>query len=78
MGKAKRKSSQPAPASLIPLLEPLAALQRLLDFFMDRGVIIGGIAASLLGQPRLNVSTRIYFYSATPAGGSWRSRGMWA
>ena len=53
MGKAKRQSHQPAPAVLTPLLEPLAALQRLLKQFDDRGVIICGIAASLLGQPRL-------------------------
>jgi hypothetical protein len=53
MGKVKRKRDQPAPAILIPLLEPLNALQRLLEQFDNRGVIIGGIAASLLGQPRL-------------------------
>ena len=53
MGKAKRKSSRPAPVILTPLLEPLGALQRLLERFDNRGVIIGGIAASLLGQPRL-------------------------
>jgi len=52
MGKAKRQSHQPAPAVLTPLLEPLAALQRLLKQFDDRGVIIGGIAASLLGKLR--------------------------
>lgn len=32
--------------------EPIAAVQRLLDRFAQRGVIIGGIAASLLGEPR--------------------------
>ena len=53
MGKAKRKSSRSAPVILPPLLEPLGALQRLLEQFDNRGVIIGGIAASLLGQPRL-------------------------
>jgi predicted nucleotidyltransferase len=53
MGKAKRKSSRSAPVILPPLLEPLGALQRLLERFDNRGVIIGGIAASLLGQPRL-------------------------
>jgi hypothetical protein len=36
-------------------LEPLGALQHLLERFDNRGVIIGGIAASLLGQPRLTV-----------------------
>ena len=54
MGISKRKANQQSPsANLTPLLEPLAALQRLLERFGDRGVIIGGIAASLLGQPRL-------------------------
>lgn len=52
MGKAKRKSRQPAPESIAPLLAPLEALQNLLTQFNDRGVIIGGIAASLLGTPR--------------------------
>jgi len=36
-----------------PLLAPLAALQRLLARFDDQGIIIGGVAASLLGEPRL-------------------------
>lgn len=39
--------------NLTPLLTPLAALRRLLARFEDRGIIIGGIAASLLGKPRL-------------------------
>jgi predicted nucleotidyltransferase len=52
MGKAKRKNDQPAPESVTPLLAPLQALQNLLTAFNDRGVIIGGIAASLLGTPR--------------------------
>ncbi len=34
-------------------LQPLSALQRLLSRFGDRGVIMGGVAASLLGKPRL-------------------------
>lgn len=52
MGKAKRKSRQPTSESIAPLLAPLEALQNLLTQFNDRGVIIGGIAASLLGTPR--------------------------
>jgi len=52
MGKAKRKSDQPAPESVTPLLAPLQALQNLLSEFNNQGVIIGGIAASLLGTPR--------------------------
>jgi len=53
MGKTKGKSSQSAPSGMMPLLEPLMALQRLLEHFDNQGVIIGGIAASLLGKPRL-------------------------
>ena len=52
MGKAKRKADQPVPADLTPLLAPLQALQNLITQFNNRGVIIGGIAASLLGAPR--------------------------
>jgi len=52
MGKAKRKADQPVPADLTPLLASLQALQNLITQFNNRGVIIGGIAASLLGAPR--------------------------
>src|SRR4030067_480657 len=52
MGKTKRDGSQSAPRGITPLLEPLMALQRLLEHFDNQGVIIGGIAASLLGKPR--------------------------
>jgi hypothetical protein len=52
MGKAKRESREPS-HNITPLLEPITALQRLLDHFNNQGVIIGGIAASLLGKPRL-------------------------
>ncbi len=38
-----------------PFLQPLEALQRVLDHFGGRGMVIGGIAASLLGKPRLTV-----------------------
>ena len=38
---------------LTPLLAPLAAVQRLLAHFDNQGIIIGGVAASLLGKPRL-------------------------
>lgn len=37
---------------ITPFLIPVQALQSLLDHFEGRGVIIGGIAASLLGTPR--------------------------
>jgi predicted nucleotidyltransferase len=55
MGKAKRKSRQPKPINPPTLIDPLEALQHLLERFGNRGVIIGGVAASLLGQPRLTV-----------------------
>jgi hypothetical protein len=61
MGKAKRKSSQPAPESVSPLLAPLQALQNLLTQFNDRGVIIGAVAASLLGTPRYTVDLDAVF-----------------
>lgn len=38
---------------LEPLLAPIAAVQRLIEQLDNQGVIIGGVAASLLGQPRL-------------------------
>ena len=38
--------------SLAPLQEPLVALQNVLDRFEEQGMIIGGVAASLLGIPR--------------------------
>jgi hypothetical protein len=41
------------PEGLSPLAEPLAAVQRLLTRFQEKGVIIGGVAVSLLGKPRL-------------------------
>ena len=34
--------------SLTPLLEPLAALQRLIDRFQGKGIVIGDIAASFI------------------------------
>ena len=42
-----------SPELLEPLLAPLAALQCVIEHYNDQGVIIGGVAASLLGQPRL-------------------------
>ncbi len=61
MGKAKRKSSQPTPESVTPLLAPIQALQSLLSQFHDRGVIIGGVAVSLLGTPRFTVDLDAVF-----------------
>ncbi|MEM7112382.1 MAG: nucleotidyltransferase [Chloroflexota bacterium] len=39
--------------ALEPLLAPIKALQRLIEAFNDQGIIIGGVAASILGRPRL-------------------------
>jgi len=55
MGKAKRKRDNAIPEGITPLLAPLQALQALLSEFDDQGVIIGGIAVSLLGAPRFTV-----------------------
>ena len=38
---------------LTPFLAPLAVVQRVLARFGDQGMIIGGVAASPLGNPRL-------------------------
>jgi predicted nucleotidyltransferase len=40
------------PAELKPLLEPLAVLRRLLEETGCQWMLIGGVAASLLGKPR--------------------------
>jgi hypothetical protein len=61
MGKAKRKSTQATPENVTPLLDPLQALQNLLFQFDNRGVIIGGVAASLLGTPRYTVDLDAVF-----------------
>jgi hypothetical protein len=47
--------------SLAHLLAPLSALQRLLARFDDQGIIIGGVAASLLGKPRLTADVDAVF-----------------
>ena len=41
------------------LLSPLASLQRLLAHFDDRGIVIGGVAVSLLGKPRLTADVDV-------------------
>ena len=53
MGKTERGGNPPESGALRPLLAPLLALGKLLEHFDNQGVVIGGIAASLLGQPRL-------------------------
>ncbi len=51
---AKNKSSDLGKSGdITPFFTPLRALQQLIHQFRDRGVIIGGVAASLLGKPRL-------------------------
>ena len=55
MGKDKRQSGANQPIIPPGLVEPLAALQHLIERFDNRGVIIGGVAASLLGRARLTV-----------------------
>lgn len=41
------------------LLAPLTAVQRLLTRYHERGMIIGGIAASLLGKPRFTADVDV-------------------
>jgi hypothetical protein len=52
MGFPENTGDQTTPENITPLLAPLEALQHLLSLFSDRGVIVGGIAVSLLGSPR--------------------------
>ncbi len=49
---------KPAP-ELEPLIPTLDAVQRLIDEFENRGIIIGGVAVSLLGRPRLTADVDI-------------------
>ncbi len=48
-----------------PLLEPVAALQRLLDRLESGGMVIGGVAVSLLGQPRLTADVDALVLAST-------------
>lgn len=61
MGKNKRKSSQSVQISIAPLLAPLQAVHNLLVKFNNQGVIIGGVAASLLGTPRFTADLDAVF-----------------
>lgn len=38
---------------LEPLLSPIKAIQSLIEQFDNKGIVIGGVAASILGKPRL-------------------------
>jgi hypothetical protein len=42
-----------------PLQSPLAAVQQLLERFDNQGVIIGGVAASVLGAPRFTADVDV-------------------
>jgi len=55
MDNPQRKNAQPESESITPLLSPIQALLNLLAQFDNQGVIIGGVAASLLGSPRYTV-----------------------
>ena len=46
-------------SEIAPLHSPLAAVQRLLERFGNQGVIIGGVAASVLGTPRFTADVDI-------------------
>ena len=52
------------PDDLAPLIKPLKALQRLLDQFEERGVIVGGIATGFLGKPRFTVDLYAIFLAS--------------
>ena len=51
------------PEHIESLVIPLAALQRVLDHFGERGVVIGGIAVGLLGKPRFTVDLDAMVFS---------------
>ena len=53
------------PEQFDKLTEPLIALQRLLDHFGEKGVIIGGIASGFLGKPRFTVDLDAMFLAST-------------
>lgn len=55
-------TSLPLPASFI---DTVAAVQKVLDAFAQQGVIIGGVAASLLGKPRTTADVDAVILLAT-------------
>lgn len=59
MGISQERSAMRKSFSLQPLLEPLAALQRLMEKSECRWMIIGGVAASLLGKPRFTADVDV-------------------
>lgn len=52
------------PEPLKSFVEPLTALQHLLDRFNAQGVIIGGIATGFLGKPRFTVDLDAMFFAS--------------
>ena len=52
------------PELLTSFVEPLTALQRLLDRFNAQGVIIGGIATGFLGKPRFTIDLDAMFFAS--------------
>ncbi|MCX5752982.1 MAG: hypothetical protein NTW97_04965 [Candidatus Krumholzibacteria bacterium] len=60
MGKTQGKGRS-GEQSLTPFRDPLRALQDLLEALGERGVIIGGIAVSLLGRPRFTADVDVVF-----------------
>ncbi|MFZ5919821.1 MAG: nucleotidyl transferase AbiEii/AbiGii toxin family protein [Chloroflexota bacterium] len=53
------------PEPLASLIEPLTALQHLLDGFDSQGVVIGGVATGFLGKPRFTVDLDAMFLAST-------------
>lgn len=52
------------PEPIKSFVEPLTALQRLLDRFDAQGVIIGGVATGFLGKPRFTVDLDAMFFAS--------------
>jgi predicted nucleotidyltransferase len=53
------------PEGIEPFFEPLESLQKLLSRFDDRGVIIGGVAVSVLGKARYTEDIDAVFLLST-------------
>jgi predicted nucleotidyltransferase len=51
----KKENGQVDSEFFKPYLIPLQALQNIINHFNDQGVIIGGIAVSLIGEPRFTL-----------------------
>jgi len=55
------ETEEPVSKGITPLLAPIQAVQNLLQRFNNQGVIIGGVAVSLLGTPRFTVDVDVVF-----------------